>query len=167
MCKLAPEPKLTNRGNHIMSDTQTLKIGQRFYDCQITANVIVLEPHNESNRHYPKCMVESSSAEYVARIDALQPPKVLGDKIDLMEKALTNHLKDLTTHTFHDVKLGDMCDSASRDDINNIALRNHYKEHPLWALDIDYIKKGDIELHLKYLLVHGFKSECIFSQAGK
>lgn len=148
-------------------EAKILKVGQRFYDWQITANVIVLEPYTESNRHNPKCLVESSSAEYVARIDALQPPKMLGDKVDLMEEALANHLKDLTNHSFHVAKLIDMCDSASKDDINNVALRNHYKEHPLWALDVGYIKKGDSELQLKYLLVHGFKSECIFSQAGK
>jgi len=150
-----------------MSEAKILKVGQRFYDWQITANVIVLEPYSETNKHYPKCMVESSNAEYVARVDALEPPKALGDKIDLMEEALSNHLKKLASHSFYEAKLVDMCESASRDDTNNTALRNHYKDHPLWALDVNYIKKGDSELQLKYLLVHGFKSECIFSQAGK
>ncbi len=55
-----------------MSKSKRVQVGVRFYDWQVSAKVVVLDA---SNPHYPKCKVESSGIKYVARIDALEPPK--------------------------------------------------------------------------------------------
>ncbi|WP_196160774.1 hypothetical protein [Reinekea sp. G2M2-21] len=55
-----------------MSKSKRVQVGVRFYDWQVSANVVILDV---SKPNYPKCKVESSGVEYFARIDALDPPK--------------------------------------------------------------------------------------------
>ena len=145
---------------------RNLTAGQRFYDWQVSANVIVLESYSESNHHYPKCLMESSSIEYVARVDALEEVRKDDVSFELIEESISNKVKSLATHEFYDAKLLEMIDCASRDSENEITAKTAYPDHPLWGVNKKYVDKGDTSFKLKYLLVHGITSECLFSQAG-
>ena len=84
----------------------------------------------------------------------------------LFEKSLENKLIWLLELAFNKPKLVEMCDSASRDDTHGIKAKDAAIQHDLWSAEIELIKKCDLVILLKYLLVHGFSMECIYSQAG-
>lgn len=56
-----------------MSNKKRIAVGSRFYDSQISANVIVTEV--QASHLYPKCKVEATGATYIARADALEEPR--------------------------------------------------------------------------------------------
>lgn len=87
--------------------------------------------------------------------------------VALINESLENTLKELSEHKFFKEKLIDMCVSAANDDTNDIKPINGHPEHPLWnaGKGAKFEKWNDKEL-LKFLLVHGFSPECLFSQAG-
>jgi hypothetical protein len=145
---------------------KSLTIGQRFYDWQVSANIIVLEPNFNSYPDFTKCMVENSGAEYVARVDALEEVRVYDIGSELIEVAITYEVGYLAAHEFYDAKLLEMIDSAPRGSEHGISPITAYLDHPLWSINKEYVVKGDKHFKLKYLLVHGFTSECLFSQAG-
>jgi hypothetical protein len=148
------------------AETKHLKAGQRFYDWQVSANVIVLEPYSESNNHYPKCLVENTGVEYVARVDALEAVRKDDTRFELIDESINNKVKSIAEHKFNDIKLLEMIESASLDRENEITPKTAYPEHPLWGINKKYVTKGDTSFKLKYLLVHGFTPECLFDQAG-
>lgn len=56
-----------------MTNKERITLGARFYDWQVSANVVVIGL--DRGHLYPKCKVESTGAIYYARSDALQDLK--------------------------------------------------------------------------------------------
>lgn len=85
----------------------------------------------------------------------------------LIDESLDAKVSGLAEHQFYGAKLIELCDGASRDDINGVAPKSGYMDHPLWAEgDGANFYQWESPKLLKYLLVHGFSPECILSQAG-
>lgn len=56
-----------------MKNKERITLGARFYDWQVSANVVVIDL--DRGHLYPKCRVESTGATYYARCDALEDLK--------------------------------------------------------------------------------------------
>lgn len=88
------------------------------------------------------------------------------ENILLINESLDMKVRDLCGHIFHTPTLIEMCESASRDDSHGIRASRSYPDHELWeeGKGAKFDQWGT-EKQIKFLLVHGFTSECIFSQA--
>ncbi|TNC80788.1 MAG: hypothetical protein C9356_11740 [Oleiphilus sp.] len=94
--------------------------------------------------------------------------KSIGHKgnMALINESLELKVKDLASHSFHTPTLVEMCESASRDDLHGIRAPKSYPNHELWGAGKNAkFEEWDTQKQIKFLLVHGFTSECIFSQA--
>jgi hypothetical protein len=75
-------------------------------------------------------------------------------------------VKALASNSFHTLTLVMMCESASRDDLHGIRTPKSYPNHELWGAGKNAkFEEWNTEKQIKFLLVHGFSSKCIFSQA--
>ena len=89
------------------------------------------------------------------------------ENMSLINESIDLNVKDLSGHSFHAPALLEMCDSASRDDVHGIKPIKGYPNHELWKAGKDgKFDEWETSKQIKYLLVHGFTPECIFSQAG-
>lgn len=84
----------------------------------------------------------------------------------LIDESLDSKVASWAHLEFHQPKILEMCESASKDREQNMFAPRAYPEHELFDANLDTIKQGSIEDQLKYLVVHGFTGECIYNQAG-
>ena len=86
--------------------------------------------------------------------------------MSLRDKAIKNKVASLSHLTFHTPKIIEMCESASRDCVNNIIAPNAHTDHPMYDAELSEIQNATLNEQLEYLMVHGFTGEAIYSQAG-
>lgn len=87
-------------------------------------------------------------------------------KSNLKVQAIRNNVASLSHLTFHTPEIIAMCESASRDCVNNIIGPNAHTDHPMYNVELSVIKSATLDDQLEYLMVHGFTGEAIYSRAG-
>ncbi|OUV22939.1 MAG: hypothetical protein CBC55_02550 [Gammaproteobacteria bacterium TMED95] len=87
-------------------------------------------------------------------------------KSNLKVQAIRNKVASLSHLSFHAPKIIEMCESASRDCVNNIVAPNAHTDHPMYDAELSDIQNATLNEQLEYLMVHGFTGEAIYSQAG-
>jgi hypothetical protein len=84
----------------------------------------------------------------------------------MTDESINNIVSSWSHLKFHEPKILEMCESASKDVDQNMIAPKAYPENPLFSSKLEDIMQGRTEEQLKYLIVHGYSGETIYSQAG-
>jgi hypothetical protein len=84
----------------------------------------------------------------------------------MTDESINNIVSSWSHLKFHEPNVLDMCENVSKDVDQNIIALKAYPEHPLFSAKLEDIMQGTTEEQLKYLIVHGYSGEAIYSQAG-